>query len=266
MHTLSENSSNMLNKFAPSAFAVQPYHKMSERYGFVPTSEIVAALENEGFNLVRATESRVRLPEKRGFAKHMLRLRQNDIRPVVGDVFPEIVLTNSHDGSSAYVLEAGFYRLTCSNGAVVSESTFPGIHVRHNTKVVQEAIEGTYSIISEMPALINGVEEMRAVALSSEDRRLMARAAITARYDDENLSPINPEQLLRPRRSADASTDLWTTFNVIQENMIKGGLYGRGANGRRMHTRAIKGIDQDRGLNKALWMIAEAMKDSKKAA
>lgn len=45
----------------------------------------------------------------------------------------------------------------------------------------------------------------------------------------------------------------------IQENLIKGGLYGRNAAGKRTHTRAVKGIDGDVKLNRALWVMAESM-------
>ncbi|EPR5977017.1 TPA: DUF945 domain-containing protein, partial [Citrobacter freundii] len=45
----------------------------------------------------------------------------------------------------------------------------------------------------------------------------------------------------------------------IQENLIKGGLSGRNAKGGRSHTRAVRGIDGDVKLNRALWVMAEAM-------
>ncbi len=49
----------------------------------------------------------------------------------------------------------------------------------------------------------------------------------------------------------------------VQENMIKGGLTGRNAKGKRTITRAINGIDGDIKLNRALWMIAEKFKNLK---
>jgi hypothetical protein len=74
--------------------------------------------------------------------------------------------------------------------------------------------------------------------------------------DGEVTTPIAPAQLLAPRRREDTANDLWTTFNVVQENVIKGGLHGvgRDANNRRRRvtTRAVNGIDQDVKLNKAL--------------
>lgn len=62
------------------------------------------------------------------------------------------------------------------------------------------------------------------------------------------------------RRGADRKTDLWTTANVVQENVIKGGVGGISATtGRRMKTRAINSVGEDVRLNRALWSLTERM-------
>ncbi|MFZ8887334.1 MAG: DUF932 domain-containing protein, partial [Steroidobacteraceae bacterium] len=58
---------------------------------------------------------------------------------------------------------------------------------------------------------------------------------------------------------------LWNTYNVIQENLLKGGQRGRATTGRRMTTRPVTGIQQDVKLNRALWSLAEKMADLKAA-
>lgn len=67
----------------------------------------------------------------------------------------------------------------------------------------------------------------------------------------------------------DVDRSLWTTFNVIQENVVRGGLQGRKRNAegriRRAQTRAITGIDQNMTLNRALWTLAEGMQHLKAA-
>ncbi len=53
---------------------------------------------------------------------------------------------------------------------------------------------------------------------------------------------------------------------TIQENMLKGGISGRSAKGKRIHpgihTRAIHSIDTDIKLNRALWVMAETLLES----
>jgi hypothetical protein len=72
--------------------------------------------------------------------------------------------------------------------------------------------------------------------------------------------------VLDPRRTADAGQDLWSTFNVVQENVVRGGLEYRSANGRRNRTRSVTGIAQNVSVNKALWTLAEEMAKLKLAA
>ena len=65
----------------------------------------------------------------------------------------------------------------------------------------------------------------------------------------------------------DRSKDLWTTFNVVQENIIKGGLhavkYNEGIPVRNVSSRSVKSIDGDVKLNRALWTLAQGLKEYK---
>jgi hypothetical protein len=57
--------------------------------------------------------------------------------------------------------------------------------------------------------------------------------------------------------------DLFSILNVVQENLIKGGVrgYAKDKNGytKRIRSRAINSIDQNTALNRALWTLAEKM-------
>lgn len=106
-----------------------------------------------------------------------------------------------------------------------------------------------------------GKEAMQAVTLSSENQNAYARAALAYRYGKEH-PPVTEAQVLSARRWEDKKDDLWTTFQRVQENLMKGGLNGLSAQGKRSHTRAIKGIDGDIKLNRALWVLAEQMQQA----
>ena len=81
------------------------------------------------------------------------------------------------------------------------------------------------------------------------------------KYDDpDRPAPITESQILMPRRFEDRRPDLWSVFNRTQENLTKGGLSGRAANGRRQQTRPVQGIDTDIRLNRALWLLADGMR------
>jgi hypothetical protein len=117
-------SDDALRRFAPSVFAASPLPGVSERYAFVPTAQIVSRLRGAGWIPVTAFEQRVRLDERRGFQKHLLRFQRADMVPARGEYTPELVLVNSHDRSSAYQLHAGLFRFVCGNGMIVADTTF----------------------------------------------------------------------------------------------------------------------------------------------
>jgi hypothetical protein len=102
------------------------------------------------------------------------------------------------------------------------------------------------------------IDTMKSIALEKPLMLAFAEAAIEARFAGD-AKPVNAEQVLRARRGADVGNDVWTVFNRVQENVIKGGLYGasKDANGRmqRRRTREVKGIDQNDVLNRALWRL-----------
>lgn len=260
---------SQLMKFAPSIFAAEPYHKMSAKYGFVPTIEVIERLRKEGFLPFKAMEARTRIDDKRGFLKHLIRLRHVDTQAMVGGLFPEIVLVNSHDGASAYQMHAGIFRLVCSNGMIVADSTFEKLSIRHSGTVWEEAINNAMTIGQELPRIEDQVQQFSSIELTKSEQGVFAAAALELRWpkneDNKETAPITVEQLLRPRRYEDNKNDLFTTMNRCQESLIKGGIKGKGATNRRMTTRAVTGVDGDIRLNKAIWSLTERMAKLKAA-
>jgi len=244
-----------------SALATHQHTSRSDRYGFIPTTELIAKLADHGWEVTGASEARCRDKSRVGFNKHLLRFRNKSL-PVVSDAVPELLLLNSHDGTSTYQMRAGFFRFACLNGLVVGEDIFPTFRVRHGKGALTDVIEGTYEIIDRVPEIVGQIGDMRAIELADSERLAFASAALPLRFEH---SPITEEQALRVHRSADTGHDLWTTFNVVQENLIKGGLRGHDAQGHRRRTRAVNGIDGNVKLNSALWTLAEEMRKLKAA-
>ncbi len=114
---------------------------------------------------------------------------------------------------------------------------------------------GTFSWLEEKR------DAMQSLVLPPPARQALAQAALTYRYGDEH-QPVTTADILTPRRREDYGKDLWSAYQTIQENMLKGGISGRSAKGKRIHTRAIHSIDTDIKLNRALWVMAETMLES----
>lgn len=264
-------SIDALHRIVPSAFAEHAAGNTSDKYTYIPTHEIIQGLMGEGWVPVKAQQSVARIVERKDFARHLIRFQRPDSAPVVvGDVFPEIILSNAHDGTSAYRMDAGLYRLACSNGMCVSDAVFEKISIPHRGDIRTQVIEASYRVIERMPELGHEVKAFRETPVTDLYAHAFAQAAIELKYpstEDENgkkveTSPIAPRQLVQPRRYEDKAEikNLWGLLNVAQENLINGGVRGRSASGRRTTTRAVKSVTEDLRLNKALWTLATEMR------
>ena len=247
-----------LHRFAPSIFAATPYEKMSRRYRMVPTIEVVDMLQERGFRPVRAEQSRSRTPGKADFTRHMIRFRQEEqLDAAVRAEIPELVLSNSHDGTAAYRFEAGIFRVACLNGLVVRSAGIASISVRHSggDDFFARILDATMSITEATPMVMGQIDAWKQIELSPPQREAFAAAAIELKP----IEGIQPRQLLAPRRTDDRKADLWTTANIVQEHLLKGGIQGRKENGRRITTRPVKSVDGDLKLNRALWTLTERL-------
>lgn len=258
-------SNEQLARVAPSIFATEAHESRGERYAYIPTANVVQGLRNEGFVPMAVGQSRVRDDSKREHTKHLIRFRHQDqVNLVPGQEVPEIVLVNSHDGTSSYQLMGGIYRVVCSNGLIVG-NTASEVRVRHSGRnILEDVIEGSYRVIEDIKAVMPRVEEFKQLVLDPRQQEAFAEAALDLRWDrDEetgnSLAPVTATSLLGVRRWDDRKTDLFTTYNRVQENMIRGGVRGVGSTGRRMSTRAVSSVTENVKVNKALWTLTERM-------
>ncbi|MBS0225961.1 MAG: DUF945 domain-containing protein [Proteobacteria bacterium] len=254
-------SDDQIRRVAPSIFADAPHESRSERYAYIPTSAVLTELRKEGFQPFMVCQTRVRREDRRDFTKHLLRLRHAS--QINGAEANEIILLNSHDGTSSYQMMAGQFRFVCANGLVCGD-TVADVRVPHKGDVAGQVIEGAFEVLQGFERVQESRDLMRAVTLDDGESEVFARAALALKYDDpDKPAPITESQILSPRRFEDRRPDLWSVFNRTQENLIKGGLHGRSANGRRQQTRPVQGIDSDIRLNRALWLLADGMRQLK---
>lgn len=268
-------SEDTMRALAPSIFATEAHSSRSERFRPIPTIEVLRGLQREGFSVVGAKQCIVRHDDRRDFTKHMVRLRRLDDEKQyrVGDTVFEILLKNANDGSAAYDLLAGAFKILCMNSLVCQTNDMESLRVRHSGDVEHKVIEGTYRVLDTAENVLKAPQDWPQITLDRDERQAFAQAAHEVRFADADgnvATPIKAEQLLIPRRQEDTAPNLWNVFNVVQENSIRGGLtgVGRDANNRprRTTTRGVNGIDQDVKLNRALFTLATKMAELKQAA
>jgi hypothetical protein len=262
-----------MRTLAPSIFATTAHTSRSERFRAIPTIDVIRGLSREGFAPVAVKQCGSRDADRRDFTKHMIRLRRLDdvTKYKAGDTVAEVVLKNANDGSAAYDILAGLFKILCLNSLVAQTDTMESLRVKHTGDVEHKVIDGTYRVLDTAVAALEAPREWSTIMLDRDEQNAFAEAAHVVRFADAEgkvETPIKPAQLLLPRRQEDQAPNLWNVFNVVQENTIKGGLtaMGRDANNRprRSTTREVRGIDQDVKLNKALFTLATKMAELKR--
>lgn len=253
-----------IRKVAPSVFATAPHDSRSARYGFVPTIDVVNRLLKEDYVCVSAGQAAVRKGREDhfDFTKHLLRFQSRkhaEAERVVGGLVPEVLLINSHNGTSSFTLQAGLFRFVCTNGLVVQDADHGSINVHHTGNIADKVVEAADFIIDEAPKIVRVTKEWDAIKLTQRQRVNLANKAIELRYLTRDLSPVDADAVLTARRNEDEAPTLWRTFNVIQENLTQGGQEGKTARGRNTKTRSIGSVKNSLIFNRGLWELADAV-------
>ncbi len=261
---------DQMRNAAPSIFAAGKHVSRSERYTYIPTIDVLHGLRREGFEPFMVAQGSSRVEGKADYTKHMLRLRHrgdnrdgNTSRTEAN----EIILINSHDGASSYQMMGGMLRFVCCNGLVIGD-VMQDIRIPHKGDIRGEVIEGAFKVLEGFGQAEDSAWAMKQTCLSMEEENAYATAALALRFGEQAVemggghipAPVTASQLSDARRPEDIGPSLWNVFQRVSENVMRGGLPARTAQGRRARTRPIANIDRGVSLNRALWMLAEEMR------
>lgn len=244
-----------------SALAPTAGPTVSKRYQFVPTSHIIEGLKERNWVAVSAEQCRSKKPENQGYQKHMIKFRQADQILARGEYTSELIWVNSHDGGSVGIMMLGLFVALCGNGIMVGQETFGAIRFRHSGIDANEVFSAAMKVADYVPELNKSVGLMKNRILESGEMGRLLAHSLALRYPEISKAPIRPEMLNKARRSGDVGWDLWTTFNRIQENLIRGGLTDgiRSEKGRLRGMRSIRGIDAKVSVNRGVWDLATVL-------
>jgi hypothetical protein len=240
-----------LQSVAPSVFNTKKAQKLSDRYTVVPTIDVVNQFMNAGWEVASAKQVGQGV-----YGKHSVRLRNSEL-PKVGDSLLEAIITNSHDGRTKLQVGAGLYRLVCSNGLVVPMQELVNINQRHMNIQMDEVNQITEKFIEISPMIERSVNRMMDVKMDTEKKIDFATKALGIRWKNtEDISTLTLETIINPLRDGDTESNLWSTFNVVQEKLIRGGFVKE--QGRNVRTvKPITSLNMDTMINQKLWELAE---------
>jgi hypothetical protein len=218
---------------------------LSKHYSFVPTTKVVNDLRAMGWECVDAKQVKARKKSTNGYQKHMLTFEHPDYKvDQVKEVeledgttetqiesateYPQLLLTNSHDGGNAFTLSAGIFRLVCSNGLVIKSEDYGTsrlVHKGYSFDAVQKMVNEFVETIDET---LTRITAMKQVQLDKKQQIEFAKKAALLRftaksYNEDNIEDVvQIDDLLHAERKEDKGNGLWEVYNRVQESLING--------------------------------------------
>lgn len=243
---------DQLKNQVPAAFALEPADKVSHRYSFIPTEPIINELALRGWVPTSAQQSR--LVQDPLHAMHMITFSQPVGDFNVGDIMPQINLFNAHDASHRFTLRAGMFRKVCNNGMVISigvgDAEVLRIHIDGASVDLEAAFGRTMQTLERAGQVI---PQWQSVKLNFVEQNDFASKAVLIRNNNDPYwsKHFDSTEFLTRRRPQDKADDLWTVFNVVQENIMKGGVQGAVRT-----TKPITQVKEIKRINESLWQLA----------
>jgi hypothetical protein len=204
------------------------YSKMSPRYGFISTADLIGTLQTKGWNVVAEDVARVRTDGKQGFQKHLLKLENPNLPDLFSNtdqtVRPQLVVLNSHDGSTSTRLFFGLLRFACLNG-IIAGNAFKDIRVIHSKNFTSKLSQGVDLVTENIPDLFSTIETLSQRTFTPAALKEFVRTCVDYKLRNvKNLTEVYYNTATPLRRFEDKGTDAWTTLNRLQESLIKGGI------------------------------------------
>ena len=278
-------SKDELREIAPSIFSTMPSPEVSKKYSHIPTDKLIDDMDLLGWKVIDAKEVNARTKGTRGFQKHLVVFRNPDIvinqmpknivesstsptgyrrtdgtfakKNPIDTVFPQILLTNSHDGKNAFTFTAGLFRMICENGLVVSTNEFEKVAIRHMGYDFDELQVQINEMVERLPLTVESMNNMIDTKMNQKSILKFAKDMLAVRFPEDELRriTIDMDEFITPVRPEDKGDDLWSVFNVIQEKIIEGDFdYTIGTKHRK--ARQIKNFKQDMDLNSKMFDVA----------
>ena len=244
---------------------------LSEHYSFVPTINVVNDLRELGYECVAAEQVKARKKSTNGYQKHMLTFEHPKYKIEGAEEYPQLLLTNSHDGGNAFTLSAGIFRLICSNGLVIKTEDYGSsrlVHKGYSFEAVRELVNQFNVTLDEV---LTRVTAMKKVELTKDQQIEFAKQAALLRftaksYNEDNISDVvDIDGLLNVDRKEDAGNGLYEVFNRVQESLVQGKyLYAsngkvKDADTKTRKARPIKNFKQSINVNQKLSELAFAL-------
>lgn len=232
-------------------------HLGSEKYNQVNTKQLIEYItQTTDYKVVSYKEAIAKDSSKQAFQPHLIRLRHAKyFEPCEHEYIPELILLNSHNAKQSIQLKLGFFRFACANGIIAGNSVncFKAKHINFDYNAltqfinkIPELAEQASEQIDKLSSKFIGDDFKRAFAFNALDIKgywdtKTGNRALERRNTAFKMALL--ESMTKPKRQQDAGNDLWSIFNIVQENLIRGNRF----------IRPINGITKQVDINSKLW-------------
>tara|TARA_Y100000385_G_scaffold267328_1_gene303349 strand:+ start:313 stop:1122 length:810 start_codon:yes stop_codon:yes gene_type:complete len=250
-----------LKETTPSIFTRERGGNTSTKYCHIPTDTVIRDLELLGWGVVDSKEVKTRKESTKGFQKHLVVFRNPDV-VIKGqngdDVYPQILLTNSHDGKNAFSFTAGLFRMICENGLVISRKQFSSKKVRHMGYDLQTLRNVINNMVGDLDLTVESMNKMKSIELNEEQVFKFAKQLLETRVSDTKNTFGDDAILdvLQSQRLEDNGFGLWEVFNRVQENIVEGNFQYKTLKGKVRKARPINNFRQDMNINSKMYDTA----------
>lgn len=255
---------------APAAYTTQPHPKVSDKYSFLPTHQLIDDMEKLGWLVSDAKMAITKDKVQKKYGKHIVQFFNPNIfiKDSEGNVeaYPQVVVVNNHRGYGKLRFELGVFRMVCSNGLIVKDKDMGSFVLRHIGYSFEELRELVNKAVDALPSVVSKINSFTERIMTREEQKDFARKALAIRFDEEKIEQVTDEQLrlmLEPQRTEDQGDDLYKVFNRIQEAVIRGGfnIPGKTSKGTKK-VRKINNMLKDLDINGELWVLADEYVES----
>ncbi|WQJ53600.1 MAG: hypothetical protein [Wendovervirus sonii] len=250
-----------MRRIAPRIFCTSPTNPgVSKHYTFASTLTVINDMAKLSWDVVSAAQPHPRrVSSISSYHKVTFRNGQKISRFLSNgseDVYyPEIVLTNSHDGFSSFCFRIGLYSVNTQHTIIISTDTFNDIRLRHIGYSFEDLRNLVNMVIKEVPNQIAVMNKMQNFNMTIDDCRKLAAAAFSARNKNAvNMPNFILDEILK-HEDGTIDNNLWDVFNTIMHRILEGDFQQQSKKGMRK-ARKIVSVLKTISISQAIFNAA----------
>ena len=232
------------------------HSRCTPRYSLVSTKRVAESLlANSEWKLMGGKQGGTRIVGMEHYTRHSVLFSRPDLGDDILGVTPFIQFQNAHAGRGAAQARIGLYRSVCLNELMFGAAMEVKCSARHTGTAEDNILQAIQLVACRIPDTMQQIREWSKFDTTMDQRVELAEVGLTARFGEDRAKwAVDADAVLSNcRREEDRGYDLWTTLNVVQENILRPFRKGdENENGKVVPFRSVRAIATLNRINLAL--------------